>query len=224
MPSVSLADLEDNLAQVDRLFEIHREVGGQERGRRHQGLEVLNKSAVVLTCACWEAFIEDLCLEAVDHLTKEVKTPEAIPQSLRASCFKRLEIREAGDFWKIAVANWKKIVKDNAESRAHGRKGDYGFTTPSAENVKELFRHTIGLRDATENWKWQKQSRASSVNKLKELIRLRSKIVHRVETPDSVHLHDAKKQRQFIGNLGEATDESVRRYLENTTNTSPWEK
>jgi len=63
-------------------MEIHAHLGGDERGRRHQ-LEVLNKSAVILITAIWEAYCEDIVAEAVEHniehatnavdLSKEIK-------------------------------------------------------------------------------------------------------------------------------------------------------
>ncbi len=54
-----------NLADVIRLIQIHRDLSGSERGRR-VGVECLNKSAIVLILASWEAFVEDLAESAFD--------------------------------------------------------------------------------------------------------------------------------------------------------------
>ena len=220
MPSEALASLKSNLTEVDRLFGFHRQLGGESPGRR-QGFEVINKSAVVLTCACWEAFIEDLCIEATKCLTELVNNSDEIPQSLRVSCFRGLNIKEAGEFWKVAVDSWQQALIRNAESCAHGKKtGDHGFNTPSAENITELFKRTIDLNDVTQNWRWQGITDAK--RNLKEFLDLRGQIVHRVSASAPVQLTDAEQRRGFIETLGEKTDESVRNHLLQITQRSPW--
>jgi hypothetical protein len=55
MPSEGQKSLDANLTEIDRLLELHALVGGKTKGRR-RGLEVLNKSAIVLITAYWEAY------------------------------------------------------------------------------------------------------------------------------------------------------------------------
>ena len=50
--------MRENMREVNRLLEIHWELTGGQPGRRH-GVEVLNKSAIVLITACWESLVED---------------------------------------------------------------------------------------------------------------------------------------------------------------------
>ena len=97
MASNALASFESNLTEVDRLFEFHRDAGGGDRGQR-VGFEVINKSAIVLTCACWEAFIEDLCIETASQLTKQIQGPDNVPQSLRESCAEYLSSKKPVHF------------------------------------------------------------------------------------------------------------------------------
>jgi hypothetical protein len=75
VPSQARGDFNDNYADIARLIEIHKELAGTGPGYKH-GVAVLNKSAVVLTSAVWEAFCEDLsrprftgrfCGERGDH-------------------------------------------------------------------------------------------------------------------------------------------------------------
>ena len=55
MPSKARVNFEANAADVSRLLEIHKYFGGDAKGRRFR-LEVLNKSAIVLITAIWEAY------------------------------------------------------------------------------------------------------------------------------------------------------------------------
>ena len=56
-----------NANDIERLLELHMQIGGGAPGRRY-GLEVLNKSAVVLVTAFWEAYCEDIAAEGLEHI------------------------------------------------------------------------------------------------------------------------------------------------------------
>ena len=67
MPSKARRAFDDSAKDVKRLLEIHKTIGGNAPGRR-AGLEVLNKSAIVLITAIWEAYCEDISAEALEHI------------------------------------------------------------------------------------------------------------------------------------------------------------
>jgi RiboL-PSP-HEPN len=71
------------------LRDLHSEIGGTSPGRRY-GLEVLNKSAVVLITAIWEAFCEDLASEAVEFVVDNAKKAELLPYVSQAKDCERL--------------------------------------------------------------------------------------------------------------------------------------
>ena len=52
MASKSQLTFDESAKDVERLMEIHKNLGGAKKGRRYK-LEVLNKSAVVLITAIW---------------------------------------------------------------------------------------------------------------------------------------------------------------------------
>ena len=94
MPSEARKAFDANVADVDRLLALHSTAGGAGQGRRY-GLEVLNKSAIVLVTAYWEAYCEDIAAEmsankAGAKLDKYVTCVEAlliegeVPQVLRS--------------------------------------------------------------------------------------------------------------------------------------------
>jgi hypothetical protein len=58
MPSAAWTQFVANCADIDQLLTIHTDIGGGSAGRRK--LEVLNKSAIVLITAYWEAYCEDV--------------------------------------------------------------------------------------------------------------------------------------------------------------------
>jgi hypothetical protein len=54
--------------EVARLLEIHARVGGTRIGRRDAALQALNRAGVVLVCAIWQTYLEDLAAEALEQL------------------------------------------------------------------------------------------------------------------------------------------------------------
>ena len=59
MPSKARAAFDKNAADIEKLLSLQEQQGGTSRGRRYN-LEVLNKSAIVLITAFWEAYCEEL--------------------------------------------------------------------------------------------------------------------------------------------------------------------
>ena len=81
-----------NRKDIERLLEIHSDVGGDKAGRKW-GLEVLNKSGVVLICSFWEAYCEDLAAECLRHLVDNAKGADVLPNRLlRAYCGRRSQL------------------------------------------------------------------------------------------------------------------------------------
>ncbi|WP_407306138.1 HEPN domain-containing protein [Desulfosporosinus sp. SB140] len=116
--SLAMKAFWSNRADIFRLLQIHSDVGGIKQGRRF-GLEVLNKSAVVLITACWEAFVEDLAIEAFDHMLGHCQQYSQFPdgvrriagKTLRSSLDERKIWELAGDGWKQASLFLMRIVK-----------------------------------------------------------------------------------------------------------------
>ena len=71
MPSNALNTLDANKSDLDRLWWFHGNVAGNTQGRKY-GVEVLNKAVVVFVCAAWEAYCEDILLEAIDQHRKQM--------------------------------------------------------------------------------------------------------------------------------------------------------
>lgn len=119
MGSQARATYEASVADVERLMELHAQIGGEDPGRR-VGLEVLNKSAIVLMCAIWEACVEDLVTEVVEHYITELKNPKKLPKQLREQVAK--ELIDESDRAAILEARWGRLEGDphSADGRLRG--------------------------------------------------------------------------------------------------------
>jgi RiboL-PSP-HEPN len=111
MPSQARAAFENNRKDVERLMEIHGDLAGDTPGRKH-GVEVLNKSAIVLMCAVWEAYCEDLAAEAVEHLVRHANDATTLPKALRRTIAVELQgDRNEPAVWALAGSGWTKLLR-----------------------------------------------------------------------------------------------------------------
>jgi RiboL-PSP-HEPN len=212
VPSQARGDFNDNYADIARLIEIHEELAGTGPGYKH-GVEVLNKSAVVLTSAVWEAFCEDLATEAVNHLVAKLSDPKKLPKALRKRIAAELEndVNELA-VWDLAMNGWKTVLTSRAQTIADERAR--ALNTPKTKNIAELFEDAVGLTKVTSAWSWKGMSADQAGEKLDRLVTLRGDIAHRSKAADKIKKSAAKDFMEHVGRLVESTDNYVNNEVE----------
>jgi hypothetical protein len=191
MASNSRRAFDDNAKDIERLLEIHTEYGGDGPGRRHR-LEVLNKSAVVLITAIWEAYCEDITAEALTHIVKHATDHTGLPVELQKKIAKDLKAKPhelavwdlAGDGWKSAVS--KRLGELTAERNRR-------LNSPKSAAIDTLLLDGIGLSTASHAWHWKGMSVEQAKKKLDHYIELRGAIAHRGASASSckkAHVED----------------------------------
>ncbi len=208
--SVSWGAFKENLSDVDRLTEIHADISGDTPGRKY-GVEVLNKSAIVLITACWEVFCEDLCREAFDFMLRHVKTPGGVPADVRWKLGRVLrEDKDERRVWSLAGEGWK------AELRSYGGKLLSDFHTPTSRKVDELFKSVLGLKRVSDSWSWAGMSIASARMKLDKLIKVRGSLAHRARAAQTVRKRTVVDYTSHVSRLVERTTLETAHYLRTT--------
>ncbi len=205
MASRALETFEANRADVDRLMEVHGDISGGAPGRKYR-VEVLNKSAIVLLCASWEAFCEDLVSEVVEHFVKHAPNANALPKLVR----KRIARDFRGDemrMWTLADGGWRQVLTAQLTDLKEER--DRMLNTPKTAQIRSLFADHVGYADVTADWHWQKRTVQSSIATLDTFVTLRGAIAHRASAPRSVHKTDVMKNTQFISGVVHATDRAI---------------
>jgi hypothetical protein len=169
---------------VTALLDLHTEKGGDAFGRRW-GLEVLNKSAVVLICSYWEAYCEDLAAEALRHLVMHTTDPSRLPVRLRRKVAEELkaDLHELA-VWNVAGDGWRNALAARLADFQADRNRE--LNTPKSGPVDDLFDHTLGLERVSDSWRWQRSSAARSRKRLDEYVSLRGDIAHRGQAAESV--------------------------------------
>ncbi len=177
MKSTALKSFEENSKDVSRLSEIHGELTVGGPGRKY-GVEVLNKSAVVLVTAIWEAYCEDLAAEALAQIVREAPDSTRLPLDLRKqiSADLKANLHELS-VWEVADEGWRGLLASRLKEFQKTRNWD--MNTPKADNIDTLFKVALGLTRVSNSWKWQGMSVVNAKRKLDRFVTLRGAIAHR---------------------------------------------
>lgn len=206
----------ENMEEVARLLEIHTKISGAGAGRKHS-VEVLNKSAMVLACACWEAYVEDLCDSALEWLATNCKSPAMLPEHLLETIGQKYNGKKA---WVLAGEGWRKALRDNLKE--YQGKNAKDFNTPKSDNVDALFKKIIGLDNLSGQWRWKGRSSAMSRKALDDFVVLRGDVAHRVRAKRSVLKADVTAFIDLQSRLAVISTNRVGTYLHKIVGAHPW--
>ena len=212
-----IENLRSNIAEVRRLIEIHVELTGTGPGRRHD-VQVLNKSAILLLVATWEACVETLARTSVQFLIENSDSHEVVPAKARAAISRRLR-RDNNEnaIWDLAGEGWRDALEAQM-SVTVGR-----LNTPNAANIDSLFEETLGLRHLSSHWYWTGADRKSVIDRLQNLIELRGEIAHKVEATRSVKKSYVNRSIDLVIRLAAISGNRVRGHLIRQTARTPWQ-
>jgi hypothetical protein len=221
MPSKARKAFDSNAQDIQRLLELHGDIGGKGRGRKY-GLEVLNKSAIVLITAFWEAYCEDVAAEALDHLINHAKTSEALPDELKKEIAKKLKAEKHElEIWKISDDGWRTYLKDHRDEMKEAR--DRRLNTPKTAQIDELFKSAVGLKKISSAWFWaRKMNSERASKKLDKFVELRGAIAHRGKHETSVTKANVTDYFDFTKSLVSKTGGRVNSHVKKATGKGLW--
>jgi hypothetical protein len=215
-PPPHLHELLENLDESVSLLRIHGEVVGRGPGRKY-GVEVLNKSALVLIVACWEAYVEDTVTAALTFMIDNCKDHTIFPKNV----LERVGSTKQGlKSWDLAGDGWKVALKDNLMGVLAKTTGT--LNTPRAPQVDELFQKVIGLTNLSSTWKWNNVRSQQVVDRLDSLITTRGSIAHRVKHSAPVYKKTVREAADLIGRLSARTNNETRKHVHGLVGKYPW--
>jgi len=170
--------LDEAVPDIERLIDFHAKETGSAPGRRRPDIQVVSRSAVVLICASWEAFCEDLAAEALNHLADHAAEASALPKEIKKTLKKSL-LNEHDELaiWALADGGWRDVLRQRAQLLSSDE--DRTLNTPKPIQVKEFFLKYVGIPDITAAWKWHKNNPPRPADLLTKFVTLRGSIAHR---------------------------------------------
>lgn len=215
MPSQAKTRFEGNSADVKRLLDIHKDIAGEAPGRKY-GVEVLNKSAIVLICAYWEAYIEDIVEEALEFIVAKTTDATKLPLELRKILARTVK-QDPNELspWALAGDGWRDALKKNLATV----KGKYlaNWNTPKSANIRALYEQALGLADLPTRWQRPWLSSAKATQILDEFVTLRGAIAHRGKSAESVKKQVVNRAFAHVRELVEFSDDATNAHVKSVT-------
>lgn len=146
MPSKSFENFYKKLLpDVSALIKTHADMNPSGRGRRK--LAHITRSGVVMLCAAWELYIEDVALESVRVLTKEALIPDFLPDSIRGKIAQKAK-NDKHNFGalKLCGQGWRQVYIDGVQEDVSN------LNTPKFGNIKDIFSNWFDLPDISKVW------------------------------------------------------------------------
>ena len=220
MPSKARKAFDANAEDIDRLLELHALVGGGARGKRI-GLEVLNKSAIVLITATWEAYCEDLASEALQHMVRRAPNADRLSKHIKKQIAQELksDLNEVA-IWNLSVDGWRQFMSDRFGRLTEERNRQ--LNTPKALQIDGLFNQAIGLDQVSKAWHWRKMSVSRARQKLDGYVTLRGDIAHRGRAAERCHKSQVTGYFGHVKKLVAKTGGEVNRFVKDATGKALW--
>jgi hypothetical protein len=220
MPSKARTAFDENVKDIDKLLELHAAEGGDQPGRRY-GLEVLNKSAIVLITAFWESYCEDIAEEALEAIVQHAPNADALPKEIKRMIAKTLkEDKNELAIWGISDDKWRAVLRTNFAALKTER--NKTFATPKSFNVNDLFESAVGLSNMSSNWKWEKMMATQAAVKLNEFVSKRGDIAHRGSSTSTVKKFEVVAYLNHVKKLAAKTGGAVKKHVTTITGQDLW--
>ncbi|MPZ68305.1 MAG: hypothetical protein GEU71_02120 [Actinobacteria bacterium] len=220
MPSRARRSFDELSHDVEKLMSY--DPVGPGGGKRIEKTEVLNKSAIVLLTAFWEAYCEDLAVEAVSHLVEFAESAEELPQRLRERVARELrKERDELSVWRLADDGWRRMLR--VRLRELQKKRNLLMNTPKSSNVDYIFDNYLGVPHVSEAWHWQGMTQESACKKLDRMVTLRGDIAHRGSAAKPVSRAVARGHLKHVRRIVGKTGGAVNSVLRDSTGVGLWE-
>ena len=193
------------MTEIEDLFEMHEDITEKKVGKPAAKVAVLNKAGLVLVCAFWQSYCEEILFEILGHY-KSGKSAD-VPKALRTVLGERLLKKSQPEYaaaWRLTAKGWATVIDDliaNLQSDT-ARPLD----SPTSENVNKVFKKYLGVSDLSKKWRWPGMTYEQAVDKLDEFIKRRHRLAHRGADTSSVSKLNVRDFANHVKRLAEKTE------------------
>jgi hypothetical protein len=213
MPSHALLKFESNiLVDVDRIIESHGQLNHDGLGRR--GLGHITRSGVLMLCAAWELYLEELLIESVRTLIQRANSPDQLPLPVQKEIAK--SVRDSKHELKaleLAGDGWKRVYE------AHALEIVQGLNTPKSTNLNPLFKRLSGMEEVSAAW-------SVGADVLNAFVSARGDIAHRGRDAGYVTIDRLREYRAQILRTVIDTDNAMADFIQGNSpgGRTPWRR
>jgi RiboL-PSP-HEPN len=219
MPSLALQSFQANRKDADALVAMHATLSIPPG--TGTDLQPLNKAVVVFVCAAWESYCEDLVDEAIGHIVADCSDHTKLPEKLRLHIAKKAkdDLNHLSP-WDLAGDGWTKLIQSNASAFVKDWTGSWH--TPKPDPVDALFLGCLGVPKISNSWEWPGCKSYDAREKLKQFVKLRGDIAHRLTANAATLKQDGLDFSLHVDQLAAITDKEIGNHLVTVTGKTYW--
>jgi hypothetical protein len=198
------------LQDVTRLEEAHQELNPGGQGRRALGH--ITRSALVMLCAAWELYIEDLIQEVVEIICENSESPDNLPADIKKKIVQAIKSeKDELAVLKLSGDGWKAIYTESARKEAKK------LNTPKSEQIGILCKNFIGVENISANW-------AIGPDGVNEIISKRGEVAHRGRDAEYITIASLQCFKNRLCYTAIENDNFISTYLKQTLalRRKPW--
>lgn len=214
MPSKALRKFEGAMMKdVNRIIQTHADIQNGNPG--NMGLGHLTRSGVLLLCAAWELYIEELLIESVTANIVRSTTPDSLPVPVQKTISQYIKVSKH-ELKPLAMAGdgWKTIYLEIA------REVVVGLNTPKKHNIDQHYLSLVGIPDLSSAWSLG----AAAVN---DFVEARGDIAHRGSDAGNIHMNKLRDTfKPQITKCAVETDNAITSFIRNAfePQSYPWNR
>ena len=146
MPSSSFRKFENNLlVDVDRIIGSHAYLNHDGRGRRALGH--ITRSGVLMLCAAWELYVEEVLVEGANYFISKLDSPRELPKPVQQELARTVkESKHELKPLELAGEGWKSLYRNHITEVLQG------LNTPKSGNLDPLFKRFLGIDKVSDWW------------------------------------------------------------------------
>lgn len=224
MPSQARQNFDVNFEDIESLIDISNGMLSLDESDGESSefeINVLYRSALVLMISHWEAYIEDICSEALTHIIENIDNPDELPKEIKKSVAK--EINESVnkiEVWKLAGNGWKDYLKQR--EMVYTKDRNRVFNTPKPIQTNEFIEKVLGLKNITNSWNIDNSSSKDCCDRLVTLVELRGQIAHRGKLEHEVTKDWLLGEVHFIRKIVAKTGGEINSHVMKIVGTGLW--
>ncbi|MEV4281482.1 HEPN domain-containing protein [Actinoplanes xinjiangensis] len=212
MPSNATAVFEKLDQDVNILLELHSGSGVPGRPAGNNG--PLLRSALVLLVTAWENYVEQVLIEAVDHVMPNIAAdPALLSPYLRDAVAKKAKDSP----WAVIGDGWLEVARKRLDYEIDA------FNNAASKQVNELVKQVLGIEDILDSVSWQGVGPAKAQSDLTELVNdIRGEIVHKGTTPGDLGLPGVRSWKRYTANLVKNFDVALAKAVTDRYGSCSW--
>lgn len=213
MPSNSYINFLHIRMDVLKLIETHTDYSKNKPGRKNLGH--LTRSAVVMLCAAWERYNEDLLLETIEEICNRINDINLLNDEIKATISQKVKIDKNNNKpIELAGIGWKEVWKSYAfEETAL-------LNTPKGAQLRELFLRYLGILDYTRLWT------VNNSTEIDKFVKDRGDIAHNGNKASYIRMTKLRKYQDLVVNNVINIDSNMADKIQLITGSAnlPWNK